>query len=171
MSESLRLFFAIPVPPTQARNIQDWRRQLPCAGNWVHEHDLHLTLAFLGQQATTRLAELRAAADQTKRHRAFELRLDRLDIWNDGLLHLAPSRPPMALLQLQRTLAEQLQRCGFTLEQRTYRPHLTLARHATVPTSPAAFSFAWHVDQFALFSSNSAMIGPRYQQIGTWPLA
>ena len=124
MSDTLRLFFALPVPPAQARKILSWRQQLPCSGNWVHGHDLHL----------------------------------------------APSCPPTHLLQLQQDLAEQLQQLGFALEQPTYRPHLTLARHASWPSTAPGFGFRWHVDRFALFTSKSVTIGPRYQQIGTWQL-
>lgn len=170
MSDTLRLFFALPVPPTQAREILSWRQQLLCSGNWVHGHDLHLTLAFLGQQPAARLVDLQVAAIQISRCGSFELHLDRLNIWSDGLLHLAPSCPPAHLLQLQQDLAEQLQQLGFALEQPTYRPHLTLARHASWPSTAPEFGFRWRVDRFALFTSKSVTIGPRYQQIGTWQL-
>lgn len=167
MSDTLRLFFALPVPWPEAQEILHWRQQLPCSGTWVHERDLHLTLAFLGQQSPERLTELQAMAKQLEEHTAFELRLDHLGLWSDSLLHLAPSQPPMQLIRLQKALVEHLDRFGLALEQRAYRPHLTLARHATWPTRAAAFSVAWRADRFALFSSNSAKIGPRYQQIGT----
>lgn len=171
MSEALRLFFALPVPAPLARRIGDWRQRLSCPGAWVDEQDLHLTLAFLGSQPATRLPALRKAAAQLRDVRPFELRLDRLGLWHDGLLHLAPDHVPGALLQLQQGLCERLSRIGLDLEPRTYRPHLTLARHVPGVAGTTPFDFAWRVDSFALFSSKSQTMVPRYQQIGTWHLA
>ncbi|WP_068827239.1 RNA 2',3'-cyclic phosphodiesterase [Pseudomonas sp. BMS12] len=170
MSEKLRLFFALPVPEPLAAHIADWRQQLACDGALVHPEDLHLTLVFLGSQPAARLPELQALTSQLRGEQAFELQLDQLGCWRGGLLHLAPSQPPTALLRLQRNLQDQLTQAGFTREERGYRPHLSLARQAQAPTAGEAFQFTWRVDSFALFSSQFVTIGPRYRLIDTWPL-
>lgn len=170
MSQVLRLFFALPIPEPLAVRIADWSRQLACSGTWVHPLDLHITLAFLGSQPATRLCELQALAARLRDAQAFELQLDQLDCWPGGLLHLAPSQPPAALLELQRHLYAHLAQAGFTSEERIYRPHLSLARHSRRPRQTAPDQIAWRVDRFALFSSESVKIGPRYQLIDTWPL-
>ena len=170
MSDTLRLFFALPVPAALASQIADWRQGLQSGGTPVHERDLHVTLAFLGSQPAARLPLLREAARQVQGIAPFQLRLDQLGIWSQGLLHLAPQEPPPALLRLQQSLGASLHRHGFVLEPRPYRPHLSLARHAQLRPDTSPVDFAWTVKRFALFSSTSVTIGPRYQQIDTWDL-
>ena len=171
MSDTLRLFFALPLSPPLAGRIARWRHSWHCGGTQVHPHDLHLTLAFLGSQPLSRLDDLLSAGAQVAGIRPFDLCLDHLALWNDGLLHLAPSHPPPELLGLQQKLCECLAQYGFVLEQRPYRPHLTLARRASLPANPPTTGFGWRADKFALFHSEPATIGPRYRQIDAWKLA
>ena len=132
----LRLFFAIPCCPQLARDIVDWRARNPVEGKPVAPENLHLTLAFLGSQPRGQVEALAAlAASLTPT--TFTLRLDRLARWKNGLLHLAPSKVPPALTDLERSLREQLLISGFTLETRHFKPHLTLARHCPrLPSTP-----------------------------------
>ncbi|SIQ47012.1 RNA 2',3'-cyclic phosphodiesterase [Aquipseudomonas alcaligenes] len=158
----LRLFFALPCPTGVAAQIDAWRQGQHFAGKPVPTANLHITLAFLGHVPESRLQQLQrvpprlALADL-----AFDLHLDCLDCWSEGLLHLSPSQPPQALLNLASALQQQLQ-----LDERPYRPHLTLARDsrpAEIRTPP---SFTWHVDQLHLYQS----AGGHYLSLQRWPL-
>ncbi|AYC32670.1 RNA 2',3'-cyclic phosphodiesterase [Pseudomonas cavernae] len=165
----LRLFFALPCPPEQAQAMVDWRDSLSTHSRPVTANNLHLTLIFLGAQPRGRLPELKALAASIDGH-SFRLQLDRLERWNNGLLHLALSQPPEALLQLVHELRERLQLVGFNLESRAFHPHLTLARHCSrLPAGPAP-AFAWQVEHFALFVSESNAKGTRYRVLSQWPL-
>lgn len=163
----LRLFFALPCPSGIAAQIDAWRQDQHFVGRPVPTANLHVTLAFLGQVPESRLQQLQrvpprlALADQ-----AFDLHLDRLDCWPEGLLHLAPSQPPQALLKLASALQQQLQLDGLSLEPRPYRPHLTLARDSRPAELRTPPSFAWHVDQLHLYQS----AGGRYLSLQRWPL-
>lgn len=131
--------------------------------------DLHLTLAFLGRQPASCVAPLLALAPKIQGERC-ELRLDRLGHWRGGVLHLAPSRVPQALDELQRQLHARLSGAGFELERRAFRPHLTLARrYPQLPTCPAP-TFDWPLRCFALFCSEYDGHGSRYRLLGQWPL-
>lgn len=165
----LRLFFALPCPPDIARQIAGWRDGLDMAGRPVAPQNLHLTLVFLGSQPRGRLAELKALAERTVAP-GFALTLDQCERWHGGLLHLAPSQPPSALLELEQALREPLLSHGFTLETRRFHPHLTLARHCRPLPTEAPPAFTWRVDRFALFVSENHQGGSHYKALGQWPL-
>ena len=165
----LRLFFALPCPTDCAARIERWRSSLGIAGKAVAASDLHLTLVFLGSQPAHQLPLLMALASSI-RIPDFKLNLDRLDLWPEGLLHLAPSHTPDALAQLALRLRQALQEAGFAIEQRAYRPHLTLARHSTLPEIVTAPKVSWTAREFSLFSSAQGEHGAHYRALGSWPL-
>lgn len=168
-ADPLRLFFALPCPPPLATAICAWRAREVPGGKAVAARDLHLTLAFLGAQPASCLAPLLSLAAQLPGE-GCELRLDRLGRWRGGVLHLAPSRVPQALDELQRQLHARLSGAGFELEPRAFRPHLTLARHYPQAPAGAAPTFDWPLRQFALFCSEYDGHGSRYRLLGQWPL-
>ncbi|CAD5108755.1 RNA 2',3'-cyclic phosphodiesterase [Zestomonas carbonaria] len=165
----LRLFFALPCPAETARAMADWRDGLELSGRPVAAENLHITLAFLGAQPRGRLDELKTLAAGVTGD-SFELRLDSLGHWRNGLLHLVPSQTPEALLALEQALRERLLHAGFALETRPFRPHLTLVRHCTKAPGATQPDFAWRVGEFALFVSEHAASGSRYKALGRWPL-
>jgi 2'-5' RNA ligase len=168
-NDVLRLFFALDCPPRLAAAIASWRDELHLGGRPVAPANLHLTLAFLGQQPCARVAELQGLAS-TVRAQAFDLHLDRLARQRSGLLYLAPSQTPTALLALVEGLREQLGAAAFELESRPFRAHLTLSRHGSprpLDTSPC---FDWPVTRFSLFASEQGPDGSHYRQLHSWPL-
>ncbi|QLC72273.1 RNA 2',3'-cyclic phosphodiesterase [Pseudomonas sp. LPB0260] len=167
--DTLRLFFALSCPPGLAERIGLWHDGLHLPGRPVPPANLHLTLAFLGQQPGSRLAELKGLA-ATVQSRAFELQLDRLVHRRNGLLYLAPSQPPAALLELVEQLHEALLGGGFGLEARPFLAHLTLLRRCSTRRPKARPTFDWPVDHFALFASETGPSGSVYQQLQQWPL-
>ena len=162
----LRLFFALPCPTDCAARIEHWRSSLGIAGKAVAASDLHLTLVFLGSQPAHQLPLLMALASSI---RIPDFKLN-LDLWPEGLLHLAPSHTPDALAQLALRLRQALQEAGFAIEQRAYRPHLTLARHSTLPEIVTAPKVSWTAREFSLFSSAQGVHGAHYRALGSWPL-
>lgn len=168
-SESLRLFFALPCPPEVAEAICTWRDGLALGGRPVPAANLHLTLAFLGQQPAARLEELQLLAAGVEAS-PFELRLDRLGGGRQGLLWLEPSQMPAALAALAAELQQRLQTIGIPPERRAFRAHLTLLRHAGARPSESQPDFAWPVERFALYLSQPVQRGVRYRELGSWPL-
>lgn len=164
----LRLFFALPCPPALAAQICAWRDTLPLDGQPVAQANLHLTLAFLGSVPRGRKAELRAIGERLPRQ-GFELELDHIARWGNGILHLAPSHIPAAPHELVQALREALRAGGFEVEQRPFHPHITLARHAH-HTPAATASFLLPARAVTLFSSENSPSGVRYRAIGEWPL-
>lgn len=163
----LRLFFALPCPTKIAAQIDAWRQDQHFAGKPVPAANLHVTLAFLGQVPESRVQLLqRVPPKLALADLAFDLNLDHLDCWPEGLLHLAPSQPPQTLLKLAWALQQQLKLDGFTLDSRPYRPHLTLARNSRPAETRTVPSFAWRVDQLHIYHS----AGGQYLSLQRWPV-
>lgn len=138
----MRLFIALLLEEGTRERLVDVQRRLrqldPSARYTLPEH-LHLTLAFLGEVPPPREAAVRRAME----HTAFSpltltfagtgrFRRDGGDIW---WVSLAPNPP---LNQLHRRLTGALEREGFQLERRPFRPHLTLARQVDPRLDPRA---------------------------------
>lgn len=141
---NMRLFISINFDPGAVGEFVAARealRRWAGRGSFARGENLHLTLAFLGEQPEGRLAQVRdamlAAAGGA---RAFTLRFERAgrfrreegDIW-----WLAPADCP-ELFRLQEVLAAELEARGFPLEKRRFSPHLTLARRVRDEGSPGA---------------------------------
>lgn len=107
---------------------------------------LHLTLHFLGEVPRGRIPELVGAL--TWPFAPCELTLDRAALWRGGTAVLEASAAPAPLVVLQRTLGAALHSLGLATETRRWRPHVTLARRATVqppPITPIVWPLCGHV--------------------------
>lgn len=165
----LRLFFALPLPVPIAEQIDRRCSSIDIQGQRVLPTNLHLTLAFLGAQPASLLSRIEQLAAGLS-GATFELRLEQLACWPDGLLHLAPQPIPTALLVLQQQLLSALNDAGICCDPRPYEPHVTLARHSQMPAQPTIGAIAWQVREFALFASEQRHGGPHYRALQHWPL-
>lgn len=107
---------------------------------------LHLTLHFLGEVPRGRIPELVGAL--TLPFTPCELTLDRAALWRGGTAVLEASAAPAPLVELQRTLGAALHSLGLATETRHWRPHVSLARRATVqppPITPIVWPLCGHV--------------------------
>jgi 2'-5' RNA ligase len=128
---------------------------------------LHLTLPFIGAVSLPRVPDLLQACALP--FTAFDLQLDQVEHWPHGLIVLTPSQTPGALVDLHQRLAERVEGLGFPLEQRPYRPHLTLARHAEgfgldEGTHPVP-AVAWHAKAYVMAHS----VAGRYDVLRRYP--
>lgn len=165
----LRLFFGIPLPHRQAETIAAWRDSLALDGRPVPARNLHMTLAFLGQQPEDRLDELKRIAGRIKSE-GFELTLDQVATSRRGLLSLSPAHPPGALLSLAAQLAEGLLAAGYTLDDRDFWPHVTLARHCPARHGLLPPDCTCRIDRFVLFQSLNEDRGTFYEPLSQWQL-
>jgi len=143
------------------------RGRAPPVGN------LHLTLAFLGDVAAARIAALDAIGLAVAAAAPlFTLTLDRVGAFGDGRIAWAgTSAPPRDLERLVQSLTGALAKDGFPTERRAFHPHVTLARHCRRPAGSAAIApIAWRIEQITLNASELSPRGPRYRELGAWPL-
>jgi len=168
--KDLRLFFALPCPPTFADAICSWRDTQNLDGRPVAKANLHLTLVFLGSQPASALEELKQLGSHLRAD-AFTLRLDQLRTIGHGFACLIPSQLPSPLSQLVEQLHAGLSTHGFALDSRPFLPHVTLARDAQTPPTATPPMFDWHVQRFGLFLSEHTPSGVHYREMANWPLA
>jgi len=164
----VRLFTAFwPGPLTRAAlaGLRDaWR--WPPDAKPVPDEKLHATLHFIGRFPRDRLQALGRALDSVQ---FVPLRLDLavVEVWRGGIAvaTLAASPP---ILDLHASIGAALAGLGIALEDRPYRPHVTMARQARGARPPAALpALDWRPDGFALVASR----GGAYHVLDTWRAA
>lgn len=170
----LRLFFALwPEAAARARLAAlACDLQKTCGGRAPPPANIHLTLAFIGLLAASRLQELTGIA-ATLAAAPFELTLDRIGCWRAQRLAWAGMRQcPGELVALAAALHDELHAHGFPVERRVFRPHVTLLRDMAMPPAQTDFrAVHWHARSFVLACSEPSSRGVRYRVVGEWPLA
>jgi 2'-5' RNA ligase len=171
--ERIRAFYALV--PDEATRLQfvalarDVARR--SRGRAITGDHVHLTVAFLGDVEISALSRLKAIGDALPLAGA-ELNFDVLGAWRaSGVAWVAPVAVPPALTSMCMSLHESLQRAGFALDTRPFRPHVTLARRCVQPHPRAHCApVRWRVDRLSLIGSELRPEGPLYTQLGTWEL-
>ena len=129
----MRLFAALPLDEAGIRELDRYRRgleRLGVRGNFTRPENLHITLAFLGEQP-----EWESAAEALDAVEAVPglLRLDRLDSFGKGgILGLCPTEDA-PIRSLAADVEKALRSAGFDLEKRRFRAHVTLCRELRAP--------------------------------------
>lgn len=135
----------------------------------VRDDNLHLTLHFIGNVVRERLPELQAGLALPCIR--FELDFGRTALWPRGIAVLEPLSAAPGLLALHGALADALHRLGLPTEARAFRPHVTLARHASQALAPVEVPpVRWRTDGYALVESRPDA-GGAYQVLTHYPCA
>ena len=167
----MRLFFALWPPELVANSLAMIAGGLAgrLGGRATRPETIHLTLAFLGEQAAERLPAILAAASAV-RMTSFDLSVDRLDGWrHNRLLWAGCQAVPEALLALVDELRADLRHASipFDDELRRFVPHLTLVRKLPEEAFPFPSStmtaLSWRCDRFVLVESRLSSNGPNYR--------
>jgi len=141
-------------------------------GRAVPERNIHLTLAFLGSVPVERINELRDIAQSIQVPR-FQLDLTRRGCWKrSAVAWIAPDQTPASLASLALELQRRLREAGFRIDDKPFRPHVTLLRKAKCKPDEAqpAEPIVWKVGQFSLMRSETPQTGPVYTTIASWSL-
>ena len=169
-----RLFFALWPDAATSNALATLAQQVAVesGGHPTAPGNVHLTLAFLGDQPRRIARELSAAAARISAP-SFDLVLDSVDCWRKNAIAWAgvQSVPP-PLMELQQKIARSLLVSGLEAEERPFAVHVSLARRITVAVRhPLAPPLVWHVTAFALVVSEPDVAGARYRVLSSWPLA
>ena len=171
--KTLRLFFAL-WPDEATRSAVAALSQeviVETGGRGVSAGNIHLTLAFLGEQPARLVTRIDArSAAATPR---FELTLDELGCWaKSGIAWLGASAMPAELAKLGQGIVMTLAAIGLEGDERPFAAHVTLARRIVRPLRARMVQpIVWSVDSFALVSSEAAGSGRGYRVVRKWPLA
>ena len=177
----MRLFFALwPDAGTRA-SIANAAAAVPVArgARFVPRENYHLTLAFVGEVASSRLALLLQMGHR-QRAAGCTIEIDAYDYWPEPQVLLAVAREtPAALIALCTQLHGELALHRASLNPGRRRPpqltplrvHVTLARKvAQAPVLPAMSPFRWSARSFSLVRSDTSGAHAVYTVVDTWPL-
>lgn len=148
---------------------------------WSLPEQWHITLVFLG--------EIEAAAIKGLEGELGKLRSDEIALEMDGLgvferagiLYAAVEVLP-GLAKLQRSVEAVARGCGVEVEERPYRPHITLARSRNRDGRQTLerlrdglerqrLQERWSANEFVLYVSEASPEGARYRVLRRFPLA
>lgn len=164
--ESLRLFFAL-WPDDRTRDAL-MQLQSRIQGQTTSYRNLHLTLAFLGQQPVALLSDLKEILAHLPRQE-LTIELDRIGYFTrQRIVWAGTHRVPDNLLALQSQLMKSLGTLQPAPEVRgTFKPHVTLARNAEPPEDGDFAPIVWHANHIALVKSVTRPTGSLYEVVAS----
>ena len=173
MSE--RLFFALWPSATDRAQLAAAIASLPVpdSARMQRADQWHATLVFLGRVADVRIPAVLECASAV-RAAAVTVAFDALEHWRrPQVLCLTASSTPAPLQMLVDQLRDILSLARFSLEQREYRPHVTIARKVRAPVGRTTLAepLVWSARRFALVRSISDSAGSRYEPMNWWNLS
>ena len=182
-----RLFVAILLPEEILQNLEEAQKnfkRFARDAKWVQVHSIHLTLKFLGYVDPSKIQDIRQALA------AVSQRFPPLKISVKGCGFFPNSRKPSIfwagieskeIVSIQQALESELANLGFEAEERTFNPHLTLARfrdpHGLMPLVEEANQFQnttfgeFIANSFILFESILHREGAEHIFLAEYPLA
>jgi 2'-5' RNA ligase len=177
----IRAFLALPLPDVMLHRLTIVQHTLRLARP-IPAENLHVTLAFLGEQPEHLLEEMHLFL--TARPLPMPvLKLEGLGVFggeNPRNLH-ARIAPDPRLTALQSRVTQAARVAGITLERRKFVPHVTLARFAKGEVSAATLaaglqtvgalrSDAHVADEMVLYRSTLRADGAVYDAMAEYPL-
>jgi 2'-5' RNA ligase len=185
----MRLFVALIIPEAVRQNLAAMRRDFPAIASqlrWVPSQNFHVTLKFIGSVPSERLPPIIEALRRVSLVDRVQLRIRGVG-WlvnaKTGVMLFAFVQDSKPLTALATAIDQQLERLGFTPENRTFMPHLTLVRASR--DLPANFQTALRElaeqhkqydfgsvtpEEFHLMESKTLAAGPIYSKIQSFPL-
>jgi 2'-5' RNA ligase len=182
--DTLRLFVAVTIPePLRAGiaelcgKLQKGARFTGAHPSWVKPDNIHITLAFLGWQPASRVDSVQQAMTRAVSGQSpFELGFSQLHLFPNErrprVICIGLRRATDVLADLHGRLTNACRRNGFALEDRPFKPHVTLARIKSsrglpglrdlVKTHRSGASGCWDVNHITLFQSILKPQGAEY---------
>ncbi|NNE37776.1 MAG: RNA 2',3'-cyclic phosphodiesterase [Gammaproteobacteria bacterium] len=169
MTAFKRLFYAI-WPDIDVKNqLVAVSRQIK-SDKVVPPDNLHLTLLFLGQ-VDDKLYDALVIETNQLHHNKFSLELtDSGRFKRSGIFWLAPNSYPDELIKLVNNLSDLAVKNNIFIDDRPYRPHVTLARNIKSNMRINPPSIPWSVSNFCLVESKTLPQGANYQILHSWSL-
>jgi RNA 2',3'-cyclic 3'-phosphodiesterase len=167
-----RLFFALWPCDEFRADIETATHSLAHAsgGRLIPPRNFHVTLLFLGEIPAALFPVVQQAGAALTGSRAFQLEFDTLESWGRKVLCLTSSAPPAAV-DLAEKLRASLRSPLKQVDERSYRPHITLARDLPRAVRPQKIkTLNQKVSDYALVESVRDAGGSHYSVLERWPL-
>lgn len=136
MSETIRAFIAIPLPPDVIEEIGALQSELKDNGfkiRWVKPSNIHLTLKFLGDTAADKITAIEQALNTaTASHGPLTLAAKGIGVFpgvrKPRVIWVGLSGQTQRLRDLHQSVESGLHQVGFAIDKRKFKSHLTLGR-------------------------------------------
>ncbi len=136
MSEFIRSFIAVKIPPDSAEEMSAAQQRLRAADasvKWVDPKGLHITLKFLGSVERERLTDVWRSAEQALNgSRAFTMRFQGVGAFptlsRPRVIWAGVAEGAEELADLAARVEAACEKHGFERERRPFRGHVTLGR-------------------------------------------
>ncbi len=167
-ARDVRIFFALWPDQAVRSAIIKRREQLGrLSRRQVPDHNLHLTLLFLGNQRRAMLSELLAAVDDIQAD-GFVMLLDQFGWFPAARVAWLGGTAPDSASRLVELLNEASRQSGIHFRQGQWKPHITLFRQVhKQPDCGQPQPLSWPVSEFVLLESVS---GQPYRILHRWQL-
>lgn len=163
----MRLFVAVNFDKTLKDGlikIRDELRSKSVSGNFTLDENLHLTLAFIGE--TRNIQGAKNALDRAfSKFNAFDICTEKTgrfsDLWWVGIKRNDP------LISAAEMIQKELINCGFNIEKRKFKPHITIARQV-IPKGEITLdipNLSMKVSKISLMQSSRFFGKLRYTEI------
>ncbi|MAL78528.1 MAG: RNA 2',3'-cyclic phosphodiesterase [Sneathiella sp.] len=177
----MRLFVAIDLPAEIKANIGALRGGIPDA-RWIAAENAHVTLAFIGEVQGPMMMDISLALGRIT-YPAFDLNIEGVGVFGSNKrprLLWAGVRPTPEICLLHQKIVTAIESTGARVDDRRFRPHVTLARVHKSPYEKVRHFLIDHalfkapalsVENFSLFSSHLASSGAIYHEEVSFDLA
>jgi 2'-5' RNA ligase len=175
----MRVFFAIWPHGKAQKQLAGLVQQLGldslCGGRKTKAENIHLTLVFVGEVDSSQVETLCQVAGEVERcgMKAFDIAIEKIRYWkHNSIVYGELSIIPQELMELVTALRNALSAAGFSLEERPYKPHITLMRNASCRTLPESMKpVSWRAREWVFIRSDQTSAGVSYVPIGRWSLS
>jgi 2'-5' RNA ligase len=139
-------------------------------GRLIPSRNFHVTLLFLGEIPNASISAIQQVAGLV-RAPTFTLDFDGIESWGRKVQCLITSTPPAAAIDLAEQLRASLSGQLKQLDDRPYRPHITLARDLPRGHRPQKINpLRQQMNDFVLVESVRDAGGSHYAILERWPL-
>jgi len=161
-----RLFFAL-WPDDEVRTGL-MQLQAPMQGRWIPYGNLHLTLAFLGMQPASVIAAGKEILARLP-SRDDTIVIDKVGYFpRNRVAWAGATHVPEGLAALEQDLYSALNAQGIGYDRHSkFKPHITLARDASLPADIVFDPITWRADNLVLVQSTTGSGGSVYEVIAS----
>ena len=152
----MRLFVGIDLPNEIKHTLIELQcelRRLGINASWKSPENFHITLEFLGELDASNIQALTETLNKVaKNHRTFKVNIGGLGgfptIKQPHTLWTAVGGSLRKLHQLQNNIHIELAKCGFVLEKRRFKPHISLASRPNLKGIDLSEVHSWKLGEF-----------------------
>ncbi|MGO4890067.1 RNA 2',3'-cyclic phosphodiesterase [Anaerobacillus sp. MEB173] len=179
-------FLALPLSVEVRQTVAHWTNELNqklAFKSWVHPSDYHITLFFLGDAEFQVLQTLKRQLKAVVQYQApFELQINQFGVFGNESsprIFWAGLEENEHLKSFQKVVADICHEAGFRIEDRPYRPHITIARkwigESAFPSQSVKEinvsrheQVSWAVKEAVLYQTHLRRT-PKYQPLSVFP--